>query len=78
MASIAQQQRKLGEMIEQLEAAASADPKNIQILETLTRIYILTENRDKTKETIDRLLAASPNDPVYQSLRTKSGTAAES
>ena len=69
LATIAQQQRKLGELIEQLEAAVDADPKNIQTLETLTQIYILTENRDKTKETIDRLLAASPNDPVYQSLR---------
>ena len=69
MATIAQQQRKLGEMIEQLDEAAGADPKNIQILETLTQIYILTENRDKTTETMDRLLAASPNDPVYQSLR---------
>ena len=69
LTTIAQQQRKLGEMIEQLEAAADTDPKNIQTLEMLTQIYILTENRDKTKETIDRLLAASPNDPVYQSLR---------
>ena len=67
--TIAQQQRKLGELIEQLEVAADADLKNIQTLETLTQIYILTENRDKTKETVDRLLAASPNDPVYQGLR---------
>ena len=69
LATIAQQQRRLGELIEQLEAAVDADPKNIQTLEMLAQIYILTENRDKTKETVDRLLAASPNDPVYQSLR---------
>ena len=69
LTTIAQQQRKLGELIEQFEAAADANPKNIHTLETLVQIYILTENNDKTEETIDRLLAASPNDPVYQSLR---------
>ncbi len=66
---IAQQQRKLGELIEQLEAEAAANPKNIQTLERLAQIYTLTQNTDKTKEATDRLFAASPNDPVYQSLR---------
>ena len=69
LTTIAQQQRKLTELIEQFEAEADANPKNIQNLETLVQIYILTENTDKTKETIDRLLAVSPNDPLYQSLR---------
>ena len=69
LTTIAQQQRKLTELIEQFEAEADANPKNIQNLETLVQIYILTQNTDKTKETIDRLLAVSPNDPLYQSLR---------
>ena len=69
LTTIAQQQRKLSEMIEQLAAEAAANPKNIQTLERLVQIYTLTENTDKTKETIDRLFVASPNDPVYQSLR---------
>ena len=69
LTTIAQQQRKLGEWIEQLEAEAAANPKNIQTLERLVQIYTLTENTDKTKEMTDRLFAVSPNDPVYQSLR---------
>ena len=67
--TLAQQQRKLGQLIEQFEAQADADPKNIKILETLAQVYILTRNTDKTIETIDRLIAASPNDPVYQGMR---------
>ena len=69
LTTIAQQQRKLTELIETFEAEADANPKNVQNLETLVQIYILTQNTDKTKETIDRLLAVSPNDPLYQSLR---------
>ena len=67
--TIAQQQRKLAELINQLEAQADADPKNIKILETLAQIYILTQDTDKTNETLERLIAASPNDPVYQGTR---------
>lgn len=67
--TIAQQQRKLSELINQLEAQADADPKNIKGLETLAQIYILTRNTDKTNETLERLIAASPNDPVYQGTR---------
>ena len=69
LTTIAQQQRKLTELIQQFEAEADANPKNIQNLETLVQIYTLTQNTDKTKETVDRLLVVSPNDPVYQSLR---------
>ena len=67
--TIAQQQRKLEALINQLEAQADADPKNIKGLETLAQIYILTGNTDKTNETLERLITASPNDPVYQGTR---------
>ena len=67
--TIAQQQRKLAEFIELFEAQADADPKNVKILETLAQIYTLTQNTDKAKDTIEKLIAASPNDPVYQSVR---------
>ena len=67
--TIAQQQRKLEELINQFEAQADADSKNIKTLETLAQIYILTGNTDKTNETLERLIAASPNDPVYQGTR---------
>ena len=66
---IAQQQRKLSELIEQYEAQVDADPKNIKGLETLTHIYILIGNTDKTNDALERLIAASPNDPVYQGTR---------
>ena len=66
---IAQQQGKLSEFIQQFEADADANPKDIQTLETLMQLYTLTENTDKAGEIIDRLIAASPNDPVYQGLR---------
>ena len=69
LTTIAQQQRKLGELIKTIEAEVDADPKNIKTLETLAQVYTLTQNTDKTEETIDRLIAASPNDPVYQSVR---------
>ena len=69
LTTIAQQQRRLTELIQQFETEADANPKNIQNLETLVQIYILTQNTDRTKETIDRLLAVSPKDPIYQSLR---------
>ena len=67
--TIAQQQRKLEALINELETQADADPKNIKGLETLAQIYILTQNTDKTNETLERLIAASPNDPVYQGTR---------
>ena len=67
--TIAQQQRKLGALIDQFEAQVDADPKNIKTLETLAQIYILTRNTDKTNEMLERLIAASPNDPVYQGTR---------
>ena len=69
LTTIAQQQRKLDALIKQFEADAEANPKNIKTLETLAQIYKLTENTDKVSETLDRLIAVSPNDPVYQSIR---------
>ena len=66
--TIAQQQRTLTEFIKRFEAQADADPKNVKSLETLVQIYTLTRNTGKAKDTIERLVAASPNDPVYQSM----------
>ncbi len=69
LTTIAQQQGKLSEFIQQFEAEADANPKDIQTLETLVKLYTLTEDTDKVWETTDRLITASPNDPVYQGLR---------
>ena len=69
LTTIAQQQGKLSEFIQRFEAEADANPKDIQTLETLVKLYNLTENTDKAREITDRLIAASPGDPVYQGLR---------
>ena len=69
LTTIVQQQGKLGEFIQQFEADADANPKDIQTLETLVKLYKLTENADKVRKITNRLIAASPNDPVYQALR---------
>ena len=69
LTTIAQQQGKLSEFIQQFEMTADANPKDIQTLETLVKLYNLTEDTDKAREITDRLIAASPNDPVYQGLR---------
>ena len=66
---IAQREQRLDEFIAGFEAKAEAQPKDLQTLETLTKIYILMENVDKTLQTIDRLIALSPNDMSYKALQ---------
>ncbi len=68
LVTIVQQQGKLNEFIQQLEADATANPKDIQTLETLAQLYMLTDDK-KTIETIERLIAASPDDLTYQAIR---------
>ena len=69
LTTIAQQQGKLNGLIEQYEADAAANPKDIQTLETLLQIYSLIQNAEKVNEITEQLLSVSPNDPMYQSMR---------
>ena len=69
LTTIAQQQGKLDELIQQFEADAQANPKDIQTLEMLAQLYTLTKDTDKVAEVTERLIGASPNDQVYQALR---------
>ena len=69
LTTIAQRQHRLGAFIQQFEADADANPRDIQKLESLAQIYALTNNTEKIKEINDRLIAASPKDPTYQSMR---------
>ena len=69
LVTIVQQQGKLNEFIEQLESDATANPKDIQTLETLAQLYILTDNTEKTYEITERLIATSPDDLTYQAIR---------
>ena len=67
--TIVQQQGKLNDLIEQLESETAANPKDIQTLETLAQLYILTNDTEKTDEITERLIAASPDDLTYQAIR---------
>ena len=69
LTTIAQRQHKLDEFIRQFEADAEANPRDVQKLETLAQIYTLTNSTDKAEEITDRLIAASPNNLAYQSMR---------
>ena len=69
LVTIVQQQGKLNDFIEQLESDATANPKDIQALETLAQLYILTDNTEKTDEITERLVTVSPDDLTYQTIR---------
>ncbi|RKU18684.1 hypothetical protein C6503_09105 [Candidatus Poribacteria bacterium] len=71
LTTFAQQHGKLSELIEQFEADVAANSTDIQALETLAQLYTLVQHSDKASQIIDRLIAASPNDPTYQSLLLK-------
>ena len=71
LTAIAQKQGKPDRLIHQFEAKVKANPKDIQTLELLAQLYTLTDNTDKTRKITEQLLAASPNDPVYQAIRLR-------
>ena len=66
---IAQREQRLDDFIAGFEARAEAHPQDLQILETLAKVNILMENPDKTLQTVDRLIALSPNDLSYKALQ---------
>ena len=66
---IAQRERRLNDFISGFEAKAEAHPQDLQILETLAKVNILMEDPDKTRQTVDRLIALSPNDLSYKAIR---------
>ena len=69
---IAQREQQLDDFIAGFEAKAEANPQDLQILETLAKVNILMENTDKTLQTINRLIALSPNDLSYRALQLNS------
>ena len=62
---------ELNDLIDQFEKKVTANPKDVHTLELLGQLYILTDNHEKTDETVDRLIAASPNNLVYQGIKLK-------
>ena len=69
LVTIDQQKGKLNELIQQYESDAAEKPNDIQTLETLAQLYTLIKNSKKANETIEQLIAASPNDATYQAIR---------
>ena len=66
---IAQREQRLDDFTVGFEARVEAHPQDLQILETLAKVNILMENPDKTLQTIDRLIALSPNDLSYKAVQ---------
>ena len=60
---------KLNELVEQFEKNANDNPKDVQTLELLAQLYILTGKRQESEQITERLIAASPNNPVYQGMQ---------
>ena len=71
LVTMAQQHGKLNAFIQQYETAHEENPKDIKPLEILAQIYTLTEHPEKTADMLERLIAVSPNDTVYQAIRFK-------
>ncbi|RKU18683.1 hypothetical protein C6503_09100 [Candidatus Poribacteria bacterium] len=69
LVTIVQQQGKFNDLIQQLESEVTVNPKDIQTLETLAQLYILTNDTEKTDEITERLIAASPDDLTYQAIK---------
>ena len=71
------QEGKLDEFIQEFENRSQVNPKDIQNLELLAQLYGLLEDNDlledneKSERVIEKLLAAVPNDPVYQSIKLR-------
>ena len=69
---IAQRKQQLDDFIAGFEAKAEANPQDLQTLETLAKVNILMETPDKAQQTIDRLIALSPNDLSYRAVQLNS------
>ncbi len=67
--AIMQEKEKLEEFVSQFEENAAKNPKDTQTLELLAQLYHLNRKSEKIQEITDRLMAASPNKPVYQRMQ---------
>ena len=60
---------KLDALIQEFENKSQVNPKDIQNLELLAQLYGLIRDNGKSEQAIEKLLAAAPNDPLYQSIQ---------
>ena len=66
---IMEEEDKIDEFVAQFEKNADENPKDVQTLEQLAQLYVLTGNREKSEQITERLVAASPNNPAYQGMQ---------
>ncbi len=62
---------RLDELVQQFEKKSEENPKDIHNLELLSQLYGLNEDDEKLALLIDKLLAAAPNNPLYQSIKLR-------
>lgn len=60
---------KLDEMFIEFEQKVTINPKDVLTLEQLAQLYVLTENQEKSEAIVNKLLAASPDNLVYQGIK---------
>ncbi len=66
---IMEEEGKINEFVAQFEKNADEKPKDVQTLEQLAQLYVLTGNSQKSEQITERLIAASPNNPAYQDMQ---------
>ncbi len=69
LATIAQQQGTLKDLVEKLQAAADENPTDVHTHKTLARLYNLMQRNDKADTVIDKLIDITPHDTAYRYLR---------
>jgi tetratricopeptide (TPR) repeat protein len=62
LALIAQQSGELEEMMAQLEAQAEEHPENLILLSHLVKFYLLTNQEERARTTLERMLELSPDE----------------
>ena len=67
--TIMEQDSQLADLIKQFETNVAANPKDTKTIELLGELYTLIGNFQKRNEITERLIAISPNNPVYQGMQ---------
>ncbi len=66
---MAREHDELEKFISGFEAEAAASPKDLQRLERLLYVYMLTTNKKKAVEVVNRLATLSPYEPTYRKMQ---------
>ncbi len=72
LTTIAQQQGRLNELVQQLQEVADENPNDVNAHETLARLYNLIQHHEKADKVIEKLVDITQNDSTYLPLRIQS------